>query len=235
MCQEIGQSGGDLCNDPDEDDQRNTIADAAFGDLLAQPHQEHGAAHKRNHHGRAEEPTRIGRQIARFQRHGQTVGLPKRQHNGQVTGVLVQLAPPHFTFFFQGFPRFIHCTDKLHDDRGGNIGHDAKRKDTHPADRAAGEHVQHAPDARCCFIHKLAQRQTVNAGNRNIRPDTVDNQQTKRKKDAFAKVSRLCQRHPSLYLPRVDQHQMPSASLSVMSTPPDRGAVGGAKTLSGVM
>ena len=47
LCQEIGQSGGDLCNDPDEDDQRNTIADAAFGVIcFAQPHQEHGAAHK---------------------------------------------------------------------------------------------------------------------------------------------------------------------------------------------
>ncbi len=58
---------GNLGDDADEDDQRNAVADAALGDLLAQPHQEHGAADQRDDAADAEEPAGIGGQIARPQ------------------------------------------------------------------------------------------------------------------------------------------------------------------------
>ena len=42
-------------DDAGEDDQRNAVADAARGDLLAEPHQEHGAADQRDDGRDAEE------------------------------------------------------------------------------------------------------------------------------------------------------------------------------------
>ena len=45
-------------DDAGEDDQRNAVADAARGDLLAEPHQEHGAADQRDDRGDAEEHAR---------------------------------------------------------------------------------------------------------------------------------------------------------------------------------
>ena len=45
-------------DDARQDDQRNAVADAARGDLLAEPHQEHGAAGERDDRRDAEEPAR---------------------------------------------------------------------------------------------------------------------------------------------------------------------------------
>ena len=42
-------------DDAGEDDQRDAVADAARGDLLAEPHQEHGAADQRDDRRDAEE------------------------------------------------------------------------------------------------------------------------------------------------------------------------------------
>ena len=49
-------------DDAGEDDERDAVADAARGDLLAEPHQEHGAAGERNHRARPEEQAGIGDQ-----------------------------------------------------------------------------------------------------------------------------------------------------------------------------
>ena len=46
-------------DDAGEDDQRNAVADAASGDLLAKPHQEHRAAGQRDNRGNTEEQARI--------------------------------------------------------------------------------------------------------------------------------------------------------------------------------
>jgi hypothetical protein len=78
------------CNDAREDDQRNAVADAARGDLLAEPHQEHGAADQRDDGGDTEEPARIGDDVgARFQADGNAVGLYGAKQHGAVAGVLV--------------------------------------------------------------------------------------------------------------------------------------------------
>ena len=48
-----------LGDDADEDDQRDSVADAARRDLLAQPHQEDGAADQRDNRRQAEEQAGI--------------------------------------------------------------------------------------------------------------------------------------------------------------------------------
>ena len=49
---------------PGEDDQRGAVADAARGDLLAEPHQEHGAAGERDDRRDQEERTRRQHDVA---------------------------------------------------------------------------------------------------------------------------------------------------------------------------
>jgi len=44
---------------------RDAVADAARGDLLAEPHQEHGAADKRDDGGGAEEDARVDDDVLR--------------------------------------------------------------------------------------------------------------------------------------------------------------------------
>ena len=56
---------GNSRDDAGEDDQRDAVADAARGDLLAEPHQEHGAADQRDDRGDAEEPAGIEHDVAR--------------------------------------------------------------------------------------------------------------------------------------------------------------------------
>ena len=55
---------------PTKDDQRDTVADAACGDLLTQPHQEHRAADQRDHRRGAEIPAGISDEVTRFQADG---------------------------------------------------------------------------------------------------------------------------------------------------------------------
>lgn len=53
--QRVDQRARQFRDDAGEDDQRRAVADAAGGDLLTQPHQEHGAADQRDDRGDAEE------------------------------------------------------------------------------------------------------------------------------------------------------------------------------------
>ena len=49
----LGQGRRKLGDDAGHDDQRNAVAHAARGDLLAEPHEEDGAAGERHHGGRS--------------------------------------------------------------------------------------------------------------------------------------------------------------------------------------
>ena len=70
--------GGKARHDAGEDDQRNAVADAAAGDLLADPHQEDGAAGQRDHAVDAEEQARIDDDIApMLQADGDAIGLDR--------------------------------------------------------------------------------------------------------------------------------------------------------------
>ena len=60
----VGHAG----DDAREDDQRDAVADAALGDLLAEPHDERGAGGERDHRHEAEAPARIGDDLAVLRR-----------------------------------------------------------------------------------------------------------------------------------------------------------------------
>ena len=71
---------GKARDDAGEDDQRDAVADAAAGDLLADPHQKNGAAGQRDHGGDAEEEAGMDDDIApMFQPDGDAIGLDRGQ------------------------------------------------------------------------------------------------------------------------------------------------------------
>ncbi len=147
LAQELSGGGGDLGDDAYEDDERDAVADAAAGDLLAEPHQEHGATDEGDDAGDEEEDARIRNQIAGLEACGQRICLERGQNYGTIAGILVELLAAGLAFLLQLLPRLVHGAHQLNDDRGGNIGHDPEGKDAHPAQRAAGKHRQDAADA----------------------------------------------------------------------------------------
>ncbi len=194
---ELGQGGRNLGDDADKDDQADAVADAARGDLFAQPHQEHRAADQRDHAGRDEEQPGVMRQPPALDRHRDAVALQNRQRHGAIAGVLVQLLAALFAFLAQRLPGGVHRGQKLHDDGRADIGHDAQGEDAHPAKCTAGEQVQHAAHALRHLGHRLAQGVAVDAGHRNERAQAVDDQEPDRKEDALAQVGRLAQSAPA--------------------------------------
>ena len=81
--------------DAAENDDRDAVAQAALGDLLAQPHQEHRAGHQRHDRRQPEHHAWIDHEPGLiFQRDRNTECLEERQNDRQVARVLRDLALP---------------------------------------------------------------------------------------------------------------------------------------------
>src|SRR6516164_6701175 len=80
---------------PRENDERDAIADAARGNLLAEPHEEYRPAGERDHRLDAEEPAGIGNDVAGpFEADRDAIRLERRQQHREVARILVHdLAP----------------------------------------------------------------------------------------------------------------------------------------------
>jgi len=172
-----------------EDDERDAVADAARGDLLAQPHQEHGAADQRDDGRGAEEPARIGDDVgAALEPDGDAVGLHDGEQHRAVARILVDDLAALLAFLLQRFQRRDDRRHELHDDRGGDVGHDAEREDRHALDRAAREHVEHAEHAAGLLLEGLREGLRVDAGHRDVGAEAVDEQRAEREPDALLQV-----------------------------------------------
>ncbi len=64
-----------------------------------------------------------------------------------VAGVLVDDLAALLAFLLQVFERRHDRGHELHDDRSGDVGHDAEREDRHALHGAAREHVEEAENA----------------------------------------------------------------------------------------
>ena len=65
-------------------------------------------------------------------------------------------------------------------------------------DRAASEHVEDAADARApASSMKLAQRRTVDARNRQVGAEAIDDQKTKGEKDTLAQIGGFAEARPA--------------------------------------
>src|SRR5204862_546004 len=76
-----------------QDQHRDAVADAALGDLLAEPHQEHRARDERNRRRQHERGARVQHDVLRLQRARGRDRLERREHDGAVARVLRDLAP----------------------------------------------------------------------------------------------------------------------------------------------
>ena len=169
-----------------EDDQRRTVADAARGDLLAKPHQEHGAADKRHDGGDAEEKAGIGDDALlalESDRHG--VGLEGRERDGEVARILVEDLAALLAFFLQRLQRRDHRGQELNDDRGRNIRHDVEREDRAALHGAAGEHVEELQHALRLAEEALRESVRIDARQRHIGAEAIDDQRAQREQDAL--------------------------------------------------
>ena len=141
-----GQAG----HDAGEDDQRDAVADAALGDLLAEPHEEGGARGQRDDGHDAERPAglvddrRATRRLQLLEADADEQTLDDDEDDGAVARVLGDLAPPHLALLRQ--PLEVRDDDghELQDDRRADVRHDAEGEDRELLERAAGEEVDEA-------------------------------------------------------------------------------------------
>ncbi|MPL95824.1 hypothetical protein SDC9_41996 [bioreactor metagenome] len=197
LLEEAGERMRDVRDDADEDDQRDAVADPARGDLLAQPHQEHRAADEGDDHRDEEEDARGMGEIALLEADRQAPGLEGGKTHRGVAGDLVDLLAALLAFLLHLLERRHQRGQQLHDDRGRDIGHDAEREDAHAAKRAAGEHRQHAADARARLVHELAQCVRINAGHRDVGAKPVDNEEADGEVDALPQLGGLAEGLPA--------------------------------------
>ncbi len=178
-----------LRHDTGEDDQRNAVSDAPRRDLLAEPHQEHGAADEREHGGDAEEEAGVEHHMARaFEAHGDAVALQRREEHRPVAGILIDLAASGLAFLFQRLQMRRDRGQQLDDDRGRDIRHDVERKDRHAPNRTTREHVEHAEDAGLVLPEHVGKRLGIDAWNRDIGAEPVNEQRAKREPDALLEL-----------------------------------------------
>ena len=99
----VGDRRRQFSDDAGQDDQRNAVADAARGDLLTQPHQEHCAAGQRHRGREQEEHAGFADDVTRaLQTDGDAIGLEDRQDHRQVAGVLVEHLAAGLALFLEG-------------------------------------------------------------------------------------------------------------------------------------
>ncbi len=87
-------------HDTGKDQQRNAVADAAFGDLFAEPHHEDRSGRQRQHRRQQEAPGRradsVDLQPVRDER-----SLNAAETDRQIPRPLIDLLPAHLAFFLQ--------------------------------------------------------------------------------------------------------------------------------------
>ena len=168
-------------DDADTDDQRYAVANAAFGNLLAQPHQQHGAGGDHNNGLDAVPPNvaravhdelaaEIGVHSGRIlPLHGHKESLTDAQSNREISAILNELGPA--TFFTSELAQARNdCREQLNDDSGADVRHNAQSAKRTVFQRAPGEHAVHAQQttatsARSGFVEVIGQRHAIDSWN----------------------------------------------------------------------
>jgi len=187
----VGKTG----HDTDHDDQRNAVTDTLVRDLLAQPHDEHGAGDQ-NRRGIGDEAERI----AVDERRGNLMvqvgdvgrALQDQHADREETGPLVHLAAAALTFLLHFLEIRDHHAHELNDDRGGDVRHDSERENGGVAKCTAREDVQQAQKPVAFQLagirRPLAQGVGVDARNHDETAQAIDQQQPDRVQHTLAQL-----------------------------------------------
>ena len=124
-------------DDSSKDDQGYSVADAMFGDLLTQPHHDHGTRDQGHDAGEVEKEIganhhRTGGAGHGGESHRDGHSVEGSQQHSAIAGNLVNLLLPVRAFFAQLFKIGNYAAQKLDHDRGRDIGHNSQGKDRRP-------------------------------------------------------------------------------------------------------
>src|SRR5713101_6007346 len=181
-------------NDADEDDQRHAVADAAFADLFAEPHDERRTRRQREdgHQGKAKPwvinhglPARAGRRLQGLR---DREGLDDAQDDRQVARILRNLAPAKFAFLLQTFEVRKNHGHQLQNDRRGYVRHDAERENRQAAEVAAAEEVENAQHGARGLGEELFQHRGIDSRRGNVRADAINPQEGQREQHTVPQV-----------------------------------------------
>ena len=189
-------------NDPREDQHRDAITDAALGDLLTQPHHEHGARDEGRHGHEVEAKVATECDALPRQANGHTDSLDDGERQRPVTSVLADLATTGLALFLQLLQLRADGSHQLHDDRCRNVRHDPQREDAHPLQRTAGEHVEQTKNGPLVLAEQLGEPIRIDPRNRNMRPNPVDNNRQEQEAQTSPEFRQpaICQRGESTLL-----------------------------------
>ena len=189
---EVFDAAGQADDDAGEDEQAHTVADAALGDLLTQPHDEGSAGGEGDDAERNEGAARdgdhrlAGAGVGQRERDGE--GLHDAEQDGDVAGPLGDLAAAEFAFLLELRERLIDDGEQLEDDRRRDVRHDAESEDGKLAEVSAGEEVDQAESGAGVRIEELGEHVGVDAGGGDVPAEAIDGQHAKREEDALAEV-----------------------------------------------
>src|SRR5215470_829714 len=182
-------------DDADEDDERHTVADTTFADLLAEPHDERRTSGQSQHgHQRKSDAWMIDQGLAvnrgagRLQSRSNGERLDDTQRDCEITRVLGDFTPAQLALFLQALEVWEYDRHQLQDDRRGDVRHDAEGKDRHAAERAAAEQVEDAQGRALRLRKELVQHGVVDAGRRNVGANAINTQQSQREQDALPQI-----------------------------------------------
>jgi hypothetical protein len=178
-----------LRDDAGEDDERNAVADATGGNLLAEPHQEDGAADERDDCGDTEEPAGIHHNVAgALKTDGDAIGLQRGENHRAVARILVHRPAALLAFLLQLFQVRRDGDEQLHDDRCRDVRHDVQRENRHALDGAARKHVEHAEQAGLLLPKNFGERLGIDPRNGNVGAESVDQQRAEREPNALLEL-----------------------------------------------
>ena len=189
-----------------EDDHRHAVADAALGDHLAEPHQHRGAGDEGRDDQVAARPDSAGQQRHVRRRAGGEERLPlsgsededqpgrlqRGQPDRHVARVLRDLALSDRALLLEFLELRNDDTQHLHDDAGGDVGHDPEREDRERLEGAAREEVEEAE--RTLLVGRrpeLLDRDRVDTGDPNRHAQAVDGHHQDHEEELVAKVADL--------------------------------------------
>ena len=143
----FSNSAWEVCNDACKNDQRCSIADSLFRDLLSKPHHKTRAGCKKQRRQNSERHARIKDRstsncIWRALKSGCCkITLKHSNENGKSSCNSINFLPSYSTFFLQLFKRRNDYSHQLNDDAGRDVRHDAESKNRKLIQSPTRKHV----------------------------------------------------------------------------------------------
>ena len=181
-------------NNARENEQGDPVTDATLGDLLTQPHQEHGSGCQAHHCSKQEAQTRIDHDLdsalrrTRLQCQCHAQRLEHGQKDRSIAGVLGDLPTTGFAFLLQRLKAGNTGAQQLHHDGRRNVRHHAQGKQREAFQRATGEHVENVHDGAALLLHQLHHGLRVDPRHRHEGAETEHDHRTDHKQQALPQL-----------------------------------------------